>query len=83
MKMTADERKMTIAYADMLNIQELVQHILRIEADDLLRPEARKAFALAAHCLDQVMTDVGLYVSAHTDFSSKDDAASEETKRTA
>lgn len=67
--MTVDERKMAIAYADMLNIQELVQHILRMDADDLFGKDAKIAFAQAAFNLDKVMTDVALYVSAHTDFS--------------
>ena len=67
--MTVDERKMTIAYADLLNIQELVQHILRMDADELFKPETRKTFAQIAFQLDTVMADVGHYVSSHTDFN--------------
>ena len=67
--MTVDERKMAIAYADLLNIQELVQHILRIDADELFHPEARAAFAQIALQLDTVMAGVRSYVSSHTDFS--------------
>ena len=67
--MTIDERKMTIAYADLLNMQELVQHILRMDADELFNPESRKAFAQIAFQLDAVMADVGNYMSRHTDFN--------------
>ena len=69
--MTIDERKMAIAYADLLNIQELVQHILRMDADELFNPSAHEKFALAANCLDIVMTDVGKYMSEHTDFNTE------------
>ena len=71
--MTVDERKMAVAYADLLNIQELVQHILRMDADELFNPEARKAFAQIALQLDVVMADVGRYVSQHTDFNKEND----------
>jgi hypothetical protein len=67
--MTVDERKMAIAYGDLLNIQELVQHILRMDADELFNPESRKAFAHIAVQLDTVMADVGQYVSRHTEFN--------------
>ena len=70
--MTVDERKMAIAYADLLNIQELVQHILRMDADELFNPETRKAFAQMAFQLDTVMADVGHYVSSHTDFNKEE-----------
>ena len=67
--MTIDERKMAIAYADLLNMQELVQHILQMDADELFNPETRKAFAQIAVQLDTVMVDVGHYMSRHTDFN--------------
>lgn len=67
--MTVDERKMTIAYADLLNIQELVQHILRMDADELFNPSARKAFAQIAIQLDMVMACAAQYVASHTDFN--------------
>lgn len=66
--MTVDERKMTIAYADLLNIQELVQHIFKMGADELFSPFARKAFAKISIQLDTAMADVRSYVSLHTDF---------------
>lgn len=66
--MTVDERKMAIAYADLLNIRELVRHILCMNADDLFNSKAKKAFAQIALQLDMVMSDVGSYVSSNTDF---------------
>lgn len=67
--MTVDERKMAIAYADLLNIQELVQHILRMDADELFNPPARKAFAQIAIQLDMVMACAAQYVALHTEIS--------------
>ena len=67
--MTVNERKMTIAYADLLNIQELAQHILKIDVDDLLNPETRKEFAQIVIQLDMVMANVRSYVSSRTDLS--------------
>lgn len=67
--MTIDERKMAIAYADLLSIQELSQHILRMDADELLSSEARHSFAVVCNELDKVMADVRHYVSMHTDFN--------------
>lgn len=69
--MTADERKMAIAYADLLNMKELAQHILRMDADELFKPETRKAFAQIAFQLDIVLADVRHYMSRHTDFNEK------------
>ena len=66
--MTVDERKMTIAYGDLLNIRELVRHILCMNANNLFNSEAKKAFSNIALQLDTVMNDVGSYVSSHTDF---------------
>ena len=43
--MTVDERKMTIAYGDLLNMQELVQHIFKMDAYELFNSEAKKAFS--------------------------------------
>ena len=70
--MTVDERKMAIAYGDLLNMQELVQHILLMDADKLFNPVAQEKFALAANCLDMVMADVGRYMSEHTDFNKEE-----------
>ena len=70
--MTIDERKMAIAYADLLNIQELVQHVLRMNANELFGPEARKAFAQIALQLDVVTADARKYMSKHTEFNKEE-----------
>ena len=70
--MTIDERKMAIAYGDLLNMQELVQHILRMDADELFNPESRKTFFQIAFQLDSVIADVGHYMSTHTDFNKEE-----------
>lgn len=70
--MTIDERKMAIAYADLLNIQELVQHIMRMDADELFNPPARKAFAQIAIQLDMVMACVAQYVALHTELNKEE-----------
>ena len=70
--MTIDERKMAIAYADLLNIQELAQHIMRMDADELFSPEVRKTFFQIAFQLDNVIADVGHYMSTHTDFNTEE-----------
>ena len=75
--MTIDERKMAIAYADLLNMQELVQHILRMDADELMDKDTRFAFVQLTFNLDKVVAGVGKYMSEHTDFNEeeKDDDA--------
>lgn len=70
--MTVDERKMTIAYADLLNIQELVQHILRMDADELFNPAAKKAFDQIVLQLDMVMACAAQYVARHTKFDKEE-----------
>lgn len=67
--MTIEERKMAITYADLLSMQELSQHILRMDADELLSPEARHSFAVVCNELDKVMADTRQYMSKHTDFN--------------
>ena len=67
--MTVDERKMTIAYADLLNIQELVQHILRMDADELMDKDTRFALVQLTFNIDRVVSGVGKYMSENTDFN--------------
>ena len=67
--MTIDERKMTIAYADLLNIQELVQHILRMDADELMDKDTRFALVQLTFNIDRVVSGVGKYMSENTDFN--------------
>lgn len=75
--MTVDERKMAIAYADLLNMQELVQHIMRMDSDELMDKETRFALVQLTFNLDKVVSGVGKYMSEHTDFNEeeKDDDA--------
>lgn len=70
--MTIDERKMAIAYGDLLNIQELVQHIMRMDADDLMDKDTRFAFVQLTFNLDKVASGVGKYMSEHTDFNAEE-----------
>ena len=70
--MTVDERKMAIAYADLLNIQELVQHILRIKSYDLFDKDAKMAFSEIQEDIDRVLACVWRYMSEHTDFNAED-----------
>lgn len=67
--MTVDERKMTIAYADLLNIQELAQHILRMDADELMDKDTRFALVQLTFNIDRVVSGVGKYMSENTDFN--------------
>ena len=67
--MTIDERKMAIAYADLLNIQELVQHIMRMDADELMDKDTRFALVQLTFNIDRVVSGVGKYMSENTDFN--------------
>lgn len=66
--MTLDERRMAIAYADLITICELVLHIMKIETYDLLTPGCRMDLANAEDALWRVKDEVGRYVSAHTAY---------------
>ena len=70
--MTIDERKMAITYGDLICIQDLIQHILRMDADELLSQYARKAFMCASMDMDKVVAEVGHWISTHTDFNDKE-----------
>lgn len=67
-KMTVDERKMFIAYGGLLCIQDLIQHVLRMDADEMLSEDARRAFMCASTDMDKVVADAGRWMSAHTEF---------------
>ena len=67
--MTIDERKMAVAYGDLLCIQDLMQHILRMDADELMGEDARKAFMCASMDMDKVAADMGHWMSVHTNFN--------------
>ena len=67
--MTIDERKMAIAYADLLNVSELFQHILRMDADDLFDTKTRADFIQATMNVDNVIGSVGRWMNDHTEFN--------------
>ena len=64
--MTLDERRMSMAYADLITIGELVQHIIKIGAYDLLTPGCGVDLASAEDALWRVRDEVGKCVSVHT-----------------
>ncbi len=66
--MTIDERKLAIAYADLLCIQELMQHILRMDSHKFFSVDAQMAFATASISLDKVMSNANQLMSKHTEF---------------
>lgn len=71
--MTLDERKMAIAYADMICVEELIQHILRIGAYELLSNKCKARFAEAEMWLGSVKGEFSVLMAEHTDFGSEDD----------
>jgi len=66
--MTIEERQVSIAYADMLDIGETLQHILQIGAFDRLSDKAKKAFIEAEYRLMDVKYDLYAYMAEHTDW---------------
>lgn len=66
--MTLDERKMAIAYADMLCIGELIRHVVQIGAYDLLSDNGKEKFEDAELSVDRVKGELVAFVNAHTDF---------------
>jgi hypothetical protein len=66
--MTLDERRMCIAYADMIQVEDLLQHVLRVDADKLLSAERRRDLASATLSLERVKCEIQKYVSEHTDY---------------
>ena len=67
--MTVEERKMTVAYADLLNVQDLLQHVVKMGVIRVIDPKARLALASASVDIETVIASVVGYISAHTDFS--------------
>lgn len=66
--MTLDERRMCIAYADLIQVGELIQHVLRIDAYELLSKERKGDLASAELALERVRGEIEKYVSSHTDL---------------
>lgn len=70
--MTLDERKMAIAYADMLCICDRIQHILDIGAYELLSNTGKARFAEAELSLGSVRGEFSVLVAERTDFGAED-----------
>ena len=66
--MTLDERRTCIAYADLIQICELIQHVLTVDAYELLSKERKRDLASAELALERVRVEIEKYVSSHTDF---------------
>lgn len=66
--MTLDERRMCIAYADLIQVCELIQHVLRVDAYELLSKERKRDLASAELALERVKGEIEKYVSSHTDL---------------
>lgn len=56
--MTLDERRMVIAYADMIQVSDLIQHVMRIEAYDLLTADSKRALADADEAICKVKNEM-------------------------
>ena len=68
--MTIDERRMCIAYADMISIRDLMQHILKVNAYSLLSSDGRTHFANAEIALDRVGEEFEEMLCRRTDYGS-------------
>lgn len=59
---------MCIAYADLIQVCELIQHVIKVGAYELLSKERKGDLASAKLSLDRVRGEIEKYVSSHTDF---------------
>lgn len=66
--MTIDERRMSIAYTDLIQVGELIQHVIRVNACELLSDERKRDLASAELALGRVRGEIEKYVSSHTDL---------------
>ena len=65
--MTYDERRMCVGYSNLIEIQDLVQHIYRVGAFNLLSPKSKKLIISIEDKLGKVMDEMYKYVSSHTE----------------
>ena len=65
--MTYDERRMCVGYSNLIEIQDLVQHIYRVGAVNLLSPKSKKLIISIEDKLGKVMDEMYKYVSSHTE----------------
>lgn len=81
--MTLDERRMVIAYADMIQVSDLIQHVLRIGAYDLLTADSKRALADADEAIREVHNEIMKYTLDHLDKDTlrKEDKEKEDEHR--
>ena len=81
--MTLDERRMVIAYADMIHANDLIQHVMRIGAYDLLTADGKRALADADEAVCKVKNEIMEYTFAHLDkgTSNKENKEKEDEHR--
>jgi len=81
--MTLDERRMMIAYADMIQVNALIQHVLRNGAYDLLTADGKRAIADADEAINKVKNEMMEYTFAHLDngASNKENKEKEDEHR--
>jgi hypothetical protein len=65
--MTVKERATTIAYADMLAVCELMQHISRV-GWDFLPADLKASLVKAESCLDDAKSKFSEFMRGQTDF---------------
>ena len=67
--MTLDERRMAVAYADLVSIKDAIQHIYRVEAYGLLSDRKKRRLIEAERCIEDVSGEVQKYMSEHTEWN--------------
>ena len=63
--MTYEERKMCVGYANLISVADGIQHIYRLDADELLSVESRRKLSNAEAEIQEVMHEMYKYVSDH------------------
>ena len=81
--MTLNERRMVIAYADMIQVSDLIQHVMRIGAYEMLTADGRQALADADEAICKVKNEMMEYTFAHLDngTSNKENKEKEDEHR--
>lgn len=70
--MTENERALAVSYSDMIQVKNLIEHILRVDGDALLSNEAMNKLAEAQLLLEQVYSEYSKLVAQATDFGGKE-----------
>lgn len=69
--MKISERALAVSYADMIQVGNLIEHILRINGDALLSKESRNKLAKAQLLLEQVYSEYLELMNLATVFGGK------------